>query len=162
MTATVSQLVQSSLPGVDDPTLPSVAVVVDDDTWDVALDVTGQVDLTEFFDAIAASPVLREAMRRLLWNRKNPSIRRDALAEFTSSPAIRKALTVALAPGRAEALGILLDDASREPFPRCEWQESGSGCNRFVTDKGELCPEHVEREAELRALDAYETGPWSR
>lgn len=160
MTATVTRLAQHALPGVD-RNLPTVAVLVDDDTWDVALDVTGQINLVEFFDAITHDPTLRDAMRRLLYNKVNASVRADALNEFHDNPTIRKALTLTLSPGDAEALGILLNDASREPFPRCEWQESGSGCNNFITDKGELCPEHTEREAELRHLDTYDTGPWS-
>lgn len=161
MTATVSTI-QPSLPvPVDDPALPHVATVVEDDTWDVTLDVTDQVDLVAFFAVIAEKLVLKESMRRLMFNHKNPSIRREALANLLQDGEVRAALTVTLDGGQAEALGILLDDASREPFPRCQWYEGGGGCNYFVVDKNEdeFCPMHVMEHLEARGRDGGYT-PW--
>lgn len=161
MTATLHSI-QPSLPVQVDDNLPPVRVVVEDDTWDVEMDVTGQVDLVAFFGAIAEKLILKEAMRRLMFNHKNPSIRRDALAELLGDKAIRAALTVTVSPGQAETLGIALDDASREPFPRCQNQDRGGGCSYFVTDKNddELCAMHLTEQAERRALDGGGPTPW--
>lgn len=159
MTATVSAI-QAALPVQVDDNLPAVRTVVEDDTWDVELDVSRQVDLVAFFDAIADSFANKEASRRLMFNHKNPSIRRDALAELLGDKAIRAALTVTLDGGQAESLGILLDDASREPFPRCEHQAfGGRGCNIFVTDgnDAQLCPQHLTEHMEGIALDGGRT-----
>lgn len=157
MTATVSAI-QAALPVQVDDQLPAVRTVVEDDTWDVELDVSRQVDLVAFFDAIADNFALKEASRRLMFNHKNASIRRDALAELLGDSAIRATLTVTLDGGQAEALGILLDDASREPFPRCQWYESGGGCNNFIIDKHpDYCPMHQSIEAERRAVDGPPT-----
>lgn len=157
MSATLHSI-QGSLPVEVDDNLPTVRVMVEDDAWDVKLEVTRQVDLPALFDAIAQNFVLKESMRRLMFNQKNPSIRREALANLLQDAAIRAALTITVSPGQAETLGIALDDASREPFPRCEWYEGGGGCNSFITDKHpDYCPEHQLVDAERRALDGGRT-----
>lgn len=160
MTATVSAI-QAALPVQVDDQLPAVRTVVEDDTWDVELDVSRQVDLVAFFDAIADSFANKEASRRLMFNHKNPSIRRDALAELLGDKAIRAALTVTLDGGQAESLGILLDDASREPFERCAFYDLGAGCNNFVADKfTEFCGMHAAQLSEERHLDGGGPTPW--
>lgn len=132
MTATILR----ALPGLDGAihaNLPPVERVIDDDTWNATLDVSGHVNLALFFQTIGRpeNAHLREAVRIITHNTTQLDLQASCVRELLANTSIRHALTLTLGPSQAEDLGAKLDDASREP-DRCG--NPNGECNNFLQD----------------------------
>lgn len=123
-----------ALPGMDGAihaTLPVVDRDIDDNAWNVTLDVAGHVNLIALFQAIADNPALRDATRILMHNRANLDLQLWAVRELLDVDDVRKALTITLGPSQAEDLAEALAEVVKEP-ERCQ---AGEGdCSNYVVD----------------------------
>lgn len=160
---TTSPLLRA-LPGINaaiNADLPKVGQAVENDDFNVTLDVSAQVDLPGLFRAIAKDWHLRDGLRILQHNTANLDLQLSVVRDFLKVPAIRQALTITLGPSQAEDLSGALDDASREPL-RCEHWDGR--CNNLVeADPNGHNEVHGRRLCPVHLADVEEHGvPWDR
>jgi hypothetical protein len=136
MTATVSTL--RPVPGSDgaihaEP--PTAQRAITGESWNVTLDVTGQVDLQKLARTIAADENLREAWRVLSHNRSDTAAGRDlrlsAANQIRRADTAQQAFTLTLGPTQAEDLAERLGELALEP-QRCE--SFDGTCNVILTE----------------------------
>lgn len=131
MTATTYQ---RALPGTDGALhadAPAVEAAIDGETFNVTLDVAGQVDLETLAKTIHADAHARWCWMVLARNSSTVALRIRAANDLRAIPAVRAALTVTLGPSQADELANELDVKSTEPA-RC-----ARGCGNYAVTREE-------------------------